>query len=319
MNAITTDTRFKNIESLINKYPIEDIDTSKIKKIKEAYQEYTPKYSIINKTLKITDSQFYGKLIANEIKTFKHYIFINEPLIDIKISFKNKPSDKLINKIYSIVRLFQKLYENKKVVVTIALSSLKRMITSLIIDAPDVNGGQTDLNQIEVFREEEVLKVLMHELCHYFKLDCGDINKKQEPLMNKFNIKTPTYLSVQEAFTEYLAMLHHIAIISYYTNIAIKLIYHYEKMWSLYQVCKILNHYKMEKFEDLKNKKMIQGTNVFCYYIIKFFILYTMDNKCSVSNLSNILDNKRIINMIDDNMNMKFDKCMRMTLFDLLV
>ena len=319
MNAITTDTRFKNIESLINKYPIEDIDTSKIKKIKEAYQEYTPKYSIINKTLKIRDSEFYDVSILYEINTFKNYIFINEPLIDIKIVYKNKPSDKLINKIYSIVRLFQKLYENKKVVVTIALSSSKRILTAPIIKSVNVNGGQTDLDQIEVFREEEVLKVLMHELCHYFKLDCGDINKKQEPLMNKFNIKTPTYLSVQEAFTEYLAMLHHIAIISYYTNIAIKLIYHYEKMWSLYQVCKILNHYKMKKFGDLKNKKMVQGTNVFSYYIIKFFILYTMDNKCSVTNLSNILDNKKIINMIDENMNMKFDKCMRMTLFDLLV
>ena len=62
---------------------------------------------------------------------------------------------------------------------------------------------------------------------------------------------------------------------------------------------------------------MIQGTNVFSYYIIKFFILYKMDNKCSLKNLNEILDDKEIINMINENMNCKFDDNIRLTFFEL--
>jgi hypothetical protein len=319
MENLSKDTfqRFNLIKHLIKKYPYANINISEIQKIKDAYQEYSPTYKIINTPLKIEGSKFIDKSLLDELKTFKQYIIIKEPSIDIKISYNDEPSKKLINMIYSAVRLFQKLYSTKNVIVSIALTTQKRVLTNPIIESVNVNGGQTDLVEIEIFRKEEVVKVLMHELCHFFKLDCGNINDKQEPIMSKFNIKTPNYLSVQEAFTEYLAILHHIALISYYTNQSIRLIYHYEKIFSLFQICKILNHYKFKQFEDLYKNEMIQGTNVFSYYIIKFFILYTLDNRCSIKNLKQILDNQDIIKIINENMNCKLDNNMRMTLFEL--
>jgi hypothetical protein len=114
--------------------------------------------------------------------------------------------------------------------------------------------------------------------------------------------------------------MHHIAIISYYTNRSPILFYHYEKLWSLYQVCKILNHYKLKKFEDLDSKEFKQDTNVFSYYIIKFFMLYKLDNKCDYKNLINILNDKEIISIINENIqsnHQNFDNNLRMTLFEL--
>lgn len=309
--------RFHIIKQLINKYPFIQIDTSIIQKIKDTYQEYTPAFKIINSPLYIEGSKFIHKTLLDELKTFNQYIHIIDPLINIKISYKNKPSDKLINIIYSAVKLFENLYGKKKIIISIALTDTKRILTAQIIDAVNVNGGQTDLVEIEIFRKEEVVKVLMHELCHFYELDCKNINKNQDVIMKRFNIKTPSYLSVQEAFTEYLAMLHHIAFISFYTRASIRCIYHYEKIFSLYQLCKILNHYKFKQFEDLYTHEMIQGTNVFSYYIIKFFILYKMDNKCSLKNLNEILIDQDIINIINENMTSNFDNNLRLTFFEL--
>ena len=73
----------------------------------------------------------------------------------------------------------------------------------------------------------------------------------------------------------------------------------------------------MKKFEDLYENKFIQETNVFSYYIIKFFLLWKLDNKCDYKNLIDILNDKEIISIINDNMNQTFDKNLRMTLFEL--
>jgi hypothetical protein len=309
--------RFKLIQHIINKYPIIKFDLSQIDNIKNNYIKYKPKYDIINKTLQFEDSQFIDKELKNEFTKFNKYIYIKEPNIDIKISYC-KISNKLIYMIYDIVKLFKKLYGEKDIKLHIALCTHKRIISKKIIGIINVNGGQMDDRTIELFREEEIIKVVCHELIHFYKLDCRSIDKNQIKILDKFNIiqnKIP--MSTAEAFTEYLACIHHIALISLYTKVSPYLVYHYEKIWCLYQVCKILNHYNMKKFEDLYDNKFIQETNVFSYYIIKFFLIWKLDNKCNYKNLIDLLNDKEIISIINDNMNQTFDKNLRMTLFEL--
>jgi hypothetical protein len=314
--------RFKLVEHLINKYPIKQIDLKEIDKIKDTYVEHTAPSKIINKTLVFEQSQFIDSVLYNEFSKFDKYIYINEPELDIKISYNGsmKLSEKLINVIYSTVKLFKRLYGNRNIKLYIALCSHKRSLTTKIIGSVNVNGGQTDLIKIELFRREEIIKVLCHELCHFYELDCHSIDKKKDKILENFNISGPNFLSINEAYTEYLAIMHHIAIISYYTNRSPILFYHYEKIWSLYQVCKILDHYKLKKFEDLDSKEFKQNTNVFSYYIIKFFMLYKLDNKCNYKNLINILNDKEIISIINENIQLNhqnFDDNLRMTLFEL--
>jgi hypothetical protein len=319
MNKLDKKTfeRFKLIQNLINKYHINKFNKSQIDSIKEQYIEYIPKYKIIKENLHFEDSQFIDKELVDEFIHFKEYIHIEESNIDIKISYDNIDND-LINIIYSIVKLFLKLYGEKIIKLKFALTNHQRFITKKIIGTINVNGGQTDGKTIELFRREEIIKVLCHELIHFYKLDCRSIDDKQENILDKFNIKTVIInQSINEAYTEYLALIHHIALISVYINISPYLIYHYEKIWSLYQVCKILKHYGMNQFEDLYKNKFIQETNVFSYYIIKFFLIWILDNKCNYKNLKSILDDQEIINIINENMNIQFDKNLRMTLFEL--
>jgi hypothetical protein len=173
---------------------------------------------------------------------------------------------------------------------------------------------------IHLFRREEILKVLCHELSHEYKLDCYNLDNYKDNVLKDFNIvMEKNSSSIVEAYCEYFACIHHIAIISLYTNVSPYLIYHYEKIWCLYQVCKILKHYNMEKFEDLYENKFIQETNVFSYYIIKFFLLWKLDNKCNYKNLKEILKDSKIIKIINENMYHSFDKNLRMTLFELQI
>jgi hypothetical protein len=320
MDKLDKDTfkRFKLIEDMIKQYPINEFDLTEINKIKDAYREYKPKYTIIPKNLIFEDNQFIDKELMKQIKKMKHYIHVKTELVDIKIAYF-EISDTIITHIYSIVLLFQKLYGQKKVILSIALTNIKREITKKVIGTLGVNGGATDGTIIELFREEEVLKVLCHELCHFYKLDCHQINKNQDQVLKKFNIKNDNNvtLSLSEALNECLAMIHHVAIISYYTKKSPLLIYHYEKLWSLYQICNVLNHYGMKKFEDLYEAKFEQETNVFSYYIIKFFLLWKLDNKCSIKNVNDILADERIIEIINKNIDKIFDKGLRMTLFEL--
>jgi hypothetical protein len=320
MNKLDKDTfiRFKLIQKMVKKYSIRKFDISEINTIKDAYHEYIPKYETVVRNLKFEDNQFIDKELMKEIRQMKHYIHIKTDLVDIKISYFHI-SDSLITRIYSIVLMFQKLYGMKKVILIIALTTIKREINKKIIGTLAVNGGATDGVSIEIYRGQEVLKVLCHELCHFFKLDCHQINKNKHQVFNKFNIKNDDKitLSLSESLNEYMAMIHHIAIISYYTKKSPLLIYHYEKIWSLHQVCNILNHYGINKFEDLYEKKFEQETNVFSYYIIKFFLLWKLDNTCTTKNINNVLDDKEIIKVINENIKGVYNKGLTMTLFEL--
>lgn len=222
LNIFDQDTfnRFKLIQHLINKYPINKFDLSFIDNIKNNYIEYTPKYVMVNKTLKFEDSEFLDKELYNELSNFNNYIHIKEPKIDIKISCTNV-SDKLIYMIYNIVKLFKKLYGEKDIELQIALCTHKRNISKKIIGPVNVNGGLNYVGTgiIHIFRLEEVIKVLCHELIHVYKLDCRNIENHQDKILKDFNIVMDRKMkSIVEAFTEYLACIHHIALISLYTK-----------------------------------------------------------------------------------------------------
>jgi hypothetical protein len=285
MDKLDKDTfkRFKLIQHLINKYPIKEFDTSEIEKIKKAYIEYHPKYKIVHDKLGFSESKFLGKNIIEKLNKFNKYIHISEDNIDIKISHDNI-TNKIINMVYSIIKLFHKLYGVRNIKLKIGYTDVNKIIDGNIISVEHTNSGLNYVGYgiIEIFRKEELLKVLCHELSHEYKLDCNRIDNYDDIIHKKFKINTIKITqSISEAYTEYMAIIHHIALISFYTHQSPLLIYHYEKIWSLFQVCKILHHYKMKSFEYLYQYEFKQGTNVFSYYIIKFFLIFKSKLKIS--------------------------------------
>ena len=335
-DLLTKDTfeRFKYIENIVTKYPINKTDLIEINYIRDAYTEYKPKYKIIS-DFKIVN-KLAVKLIHNkswkekidELNKMKKLINIKDGNLEINILYVDDSdvSENLINLVYSSIRVFKKINGDKNILAIIGLCKNKRKLTTDIIGRNNVNGGGDDVFGIKIYRKEEIIKVIFHELIHYYKLDHKDLDKYQVDIFKKFKIIHPEYFleetdkSIHEAYTEYCAIKYHIAIISYHTKVSTNLIYHYEKIWSLYKVCKILHHYKMSKFEDLYITDFVEDTHVFSYYIIKLFFLWKNVNiQASIDNINilKILDDPYIIKVINENMNLKFDKNLRMTLFEL--
>jgi hypothetical protein len=332
-DILTEDTfeRFKYIENLVNKYPINEIDLTEINKIKDSFIEYKPKYDIIsdfkivnNLAIKLIHKKSWKEKI-DELNNMKKYINIKDGNLEINILYTNDSdvNDKLINLIYSCIKVFKKINGDKKILAIIALCKMKRELTSDIIGRKNVNGGGDDMFGIKIYRKQEVIKVIFHELVHYYKLDHKEFDNYHVEIFKKFKIIHPEYFgeetnkSIHEVYTEYIAIKYHVAIISYYTKVSPQLIYHYEKIWSLYQTCKILHHYKISRFEDLYAKDFVEDTHVFSYYIIKFFLLWKNVNIKSYMDIKKILDDQEIINVINENIDIKFDKNLRMTLFEL--
>jgi hypothetical protein len=324
-----TFNRFELIKDMIQKYPvIKDTNLlNEINKIKDSYIEYTPKYDTISDYEKVNE---YAQLLIhrkswqnkiNELNDMKHYVSIIDGNLEIVILYKDSLSIPLVNLIFSVIKLFKKINGDKKILAIIGLCKMKRKITGNIIGRENVNGGGDDVFGLKIYREEEVLKVILHELTHYYKLDNKELDENQVEILKKFKIIHPEGFgeeankSIHEAYTEITAMKYYIALISYYTKNSPLIIYHYEKIWSLYQVCKILSHYMMVRFEDLYTKDLVEDTHVFAYYIIKFFFLW--NNTKDFRMIGDVLEDKEIIRIINENINRKFDNSLRMTFFEL--
>ena len=121
---------------------------------------------------------------------------------------------------------------------------------SIILGPKEINTGFTTYqHKLCIFREEELNKVLIHELIHYLQLDLGYI--KSNRISNYFNINPNIEIRLNEAYTEILALIINVSINSYLNkgrknySFANKMI-NYELKFTLYQISKILIHYNFK-------------------------------------------------------------------------
>jgi hypothetical protein len=164
------------------------------------------------------------------------------------------------------------------------------------IDTIHANTGFTHIacdskTELHVYREEEWLKVFIHELFHNVNLDFSTTNNQisKVPILKLFPINSDVNLS--ETYCEIWAELIHLVLIVYEKNKVwnIKKMVHdfeellkYERIFSLFQAIKILHHYDL-KYQDLYQntpqsvevrKSYRENTNVLAYYIIKSLFMF---------------------------------------------
>jgi hypothetical protein len=171
--------------------------------------------------------------------------------------------------------------------------------------------------EICIYREEEFLKVLIHESFHIFGLDFSNNStyklnkniKKLFPIESEFNLF--------EGYSETWATILNISISVFnnsdgiddyllYTNCFLN----FEQIFSLFQCVKVLdfmglnyeNLYKKdEQSEYLRKYLYKEKTNVFSYYIIKCMLLFNISdflNWCGTTNLNLINFNNTPQNII---------------------
>lgn len=283
----------KNIKYLYNKlkkYKIKDVKKLNIKK------RYVKKINLI-------ETLFISDIIREYIdKNNKYCIKIIYKYKNKKIKLKYYSKELNVNEI-----LLKKIIN--RTIFMMDITNIFKDINIIIYDTPfkkklpcknfckelssdNINSGLSYSNNIIIFRYEELLKVLIHELIHVLDIDVkyeDNINKKL--LLSKLCIKD---LLINESYVETWANIINIYLVLYdkknltldnYIENLIK-----EKRFNLKQCCKIMIYYNINDINILCNNNIKDNTNIFSYFILKTYNLIYINNF-----LEKYMDKKNII------------------------
>ena len=187
-----------------------------------------------------------------------------------------------------------------------------------ILNEDNVNSGLTeaysDNGTLVIFRKEDWYKTLIHELLHLFGADQYTLlDKWNKPrLLKLFQIQSS--MAYGESYIEFWTNTLQCAILSFYrSNRCIDMFHLYfktymklELQFSLYQANKILNYMSLNYNGLIRNTNNLndnfkEGTNVFCYYILKTVLLYYSDSffEWCIQNNTKIFKLKKESNIYD--------------------
>lgn len=272
---------------------------------------------ILNQNKKITnliDTSFYGnnllspfissRIIRDIINKLNIRTILKSKNREIIIFSKKKIDDNFIDKIDSIFNFFDIITKKSNYYkLEIFLSNKKKYINKNLksLDPDNINSGATLPGYfIYIFRKEELVKVLFHELVHYLDLDMRNYQDKFKSLYSNINLKA-TIVNPNEAYTEIIALLLMNIWEYKYKGIDIDInLYVSKKLtlelgWSYYQICKILNYFVCYKtYEELfsDNCEFRQNSNVLSYFILKTYFLQYLNLVLKNLTLDNLFFNK---------------------------
>jgi hypothetical protein len=177
----------------------------------------------------------------------------------------------------------------------------------------NVNTAVTNGRDIIIWRQEELLKSIIHECIHSHKLDFH-FNDYPNQLMQEFkryNITANSEMRISEAYTEVMANFLNIIFTSTSLHLKNNILWtipkeefrkHFihEIKFSCFNASKVLSFLKCQQWSDFKEKKnkysLHQTTSVFSYYIIKSMFLFNLhhllSNNKNIKNIKNSKQNK---------------------------
>lgn len=139
---------------------------------------------------------------------------------------------------------------------------------------------------IQIFREEEWFKVLIHETFHTMGLDFSTMNvsKCQQKIAEWFSIKTEGLLF--ESYCETWATVLNCLFLSHFSKANNENLITIETKYAVFQSIKVLKHYGLS-YSDIvyktpdsrtQREQYSEKTNVFCYNVLKAMMLYYLDD-----------------------------------------
>jgi len=240
------------------------------------------------------------KYIYNKInKNYSIHYVHNNKTISIEYYTQHKTSTIFLKKLLKRVIFmmdFCDIYKNTNIKLydtpfKKSLPCKKHSMCNKSIGPDNVNSGYNYLNNIVIYRKEEIKKLLIHEMIHLLDIDIKYEDDKIKSLFVKkiCNKNTREFL-LNESYVETWACIINIFLTQYESNVYkknhkydFKLYlerFKKEKMASLYYGSKILHYYNFNTLQSVlkKNNKcssmFIEDTNVFCYFIIKMINLF---------------------------------------------
>ena len=172
--------------------------------------------------------------------------------------------------------------KHNKLNLTLLGTPQKKLITNKKFLGPEnINSGSTYYNhRVFLWRIEEMYKVLIHELIHFYGFDHNLFMRTlSENNLNKHCIDGED--RENEAYTESFALIIHTFILSKFLKIDFFELIKYEINFSLYQCKKILNFFKIENVKDIIynntcGNPINQKTSVFSYFLIKTSLIMNL-------------------------------------------
>tara|TARA_Y100001935_G_scaffold37063_1_gene29600 strand:+ start:9330 stop:10520 length:1191 start_codon:yes stop_codon:yes gene_type:complete len=256
--------------------------------------DYLPSYikSYINNKRNVTHIKY-------KLNFYNKNVFINYYLVD-----NNKSEEELHNDINFLAQFVYLMYNITKYKHTnnifyIYLTNFKKELGSNnIIDVQNINSGVCYFNDINrkvlIYREEEYIKVFIHEFlhsCHIDKYLHQNTNTNTNTnIYEKFNFDyKKTKITLNETYTEFWCNIIYISIFSYnlsknstinnYINIFDELM---EKQvyFSVLQSVKILNIYNIKYLDTINNTvhNYSEGSHALSYYYFKSLLLFKYKN-----------------------------------------
>ena len=153
-------------------------------------------------------------------------------------------------------------------------------------------------NEIIIYREEEVFKVLLHESFHSLGLDFSTMDCEIANMIITKNFKgldQECDYRIYESYCEIWAQIINILVIvsrenpDNYMNIINEYLF-YEKLWSIFQCGKVLHHCQVEYNDILSgnSKYTEKKTQVFSYYILRSILMVNFNEFIYWSDRNNL-------------------------------
>ena len=302
------DMPFAKIVDWFNVYGDHILDNiyelSKTDKIPENLKARIFDESLIGKYTPLLVCQDIEQNITKQINyqlTYNHDGYNKSVSVSLNLKEKGQIGEQALDKLMRTILLVPKLNIGKiadtPVELNIYTSSAKKKCVSSktrILGANNINSGVSVFKFNEnlpiittVYRNEEMHKLLIHELIHTYKYDFRfmEFNLK---ISDFINISRDTKLTPNEAYTEVVTVILNTAAESYnfkdHANFDLfKVMLEYEAQYSLLQCAKILNFYGFTSVEDFfqpydNRNRFKQNTNVFSYFFIKTALLVNISD-----------------------------------------
>jgi hypothetical protein len=275
-----------------------NLDISNLQQIiiKSNISELLDLYNIIYKPDKIRlelHELYTNRFVSLDILQFIETIDLvqdiyTSDIYELVIFYPKNQNIKDIMDLNKIIHILTFMYElnkentekehNSKIKVGILLCNQKKYLPNmknLILSSDNVNSGSTFTgSNINIWRCEEIYKVLIHELIHFYRLDFDSHNNMLDTYFNKlYNIVGKNYIN--EAITETLANIINLCLVSYYNKTNINNLLNTEILFSLFQSYKLFDYVGYNNHIDW-SIQFKQNTSVFSYYIIKCALLYNI-------------------------------------------
>jgi hypothetical protein len=264
-----------DINSLLNSQTVKSLYES-------LHNEYNnSRIKIEMKEMGFPTNDFIAKSIQNKLYEYKNAMTLSwttkgrssvRNTLHIYLDNDSEPNTKLLVDAISYITSFSD--KNRKIVIHLCLLPDKKILkkNTKNLTNMNVNSGSNHYTNTEseicIFRREEFIKVIFHEILHGLRCSkLGSNEKITERLCQKYNLDSKDIL-VDESYTETWAKILNTYFISTLTNSSTKY-QHFctmlaiEREFSLYQASKIREFIKLTK-----DKNLDKNTNVTAYYLV---------------------------------------------------